>query len=62
LNKFKSLREKVDVTQDRLAEYLGVTTQAISRWESEICYPDSERCINIILHPYNSSNKDYKSD
>lgn len=40
--KIKSLRKKADVTQDRLAEYLGVTAQAISRWESEICYPDIE--------------------
>ncbi|MDR1689103.1 MAG: helix-turn-helix domain-containing protein [Clostridiales bacterium] len=38
----KSLRKKKDVTQDRLAEYLGVTPQAVSRWESEICYPDIE--------------------
>ena len=40
--KIRSLRKKADVTQDRLAEYLGVTAQAISRWESEICYPDIE--------------------
>lgn len=41
-NKIKSLRQKNSVTQDRLAEYLGVTAQAISRWESEVCYPDIE--------------------
>lgn len=41
-SKIKSLRKRGDVTQDRLAEYLGVTAQAISRWESEICYPDIE--------------------
>ena len=40
--KVKLLRRKNDVTQDRLAEYLGVTAQAISRWESETCYPDIE--------------------
>ena len=40
--KIKSLRKKADVTLDRLAEYLGVTAQAISRWEGEICYPDIE--------------------
>ncbi|MCL2546534.1 MAG: helix-turn-helix domain-containing protein [Oscillospiraceae bacterium] len=40
--KIKALRKKADVTQDRLAEHLGVTAQAISRWESEICYPDIE--------------------
>ena len=41
-NKIKSLRNKNNITQDRLAEYLGVTAQAISRWESEVCYPDIE--------------------
>ena len=40
--KVKLLRKKNDVTQDRLAEYLGITAQAISRWESETCYPDIE--------------------
>ena len=30
-NKIKSLRNKNNITQDRLAEYLGVTAQAISR-------------------------------
>lgn len=40
--KIKLLRQKADVTQDRLSAYLGVTAQAISRWESNKCYPDIE--------------------
>jgi len=40
--KIKSLRNKNDVTQERLAENLGITAQAISRWESGSCYPDIE--------------------
>ena len=40
--KIKSLRKKADVTQERLAEYLSITAQAVSRWESETCYPDIE--------------------
>ena len=40
--KIKLLRRKADVTQDKLAEYLGVTPQAVSRWESEAGYPDIE--------------------
>ena len=40
--RIKTLRKKHDMTQERLAEYLGITSQAISRWESETCYPDIE--------------------
>ena len=38
--KIKELRKKYNVTQDKFAEYLGVTAQAVSRWENETCYPD----------------------
>ncbi len=38
--KIRLLRKKNDVTQDRLADHLGVTPQAVSRWESGVCYPD----------------------
>ena len=38
--KIRLLRKKNDVTQDKLAEHLGVTPQAVSRWESGVCYPD----------------------
>ncbi len=38
--KIRLLRKKSDVTQDKLADHLGVTPQAVSRWESGVCYPD----------------------
>ena len=38
----KQLRTKNKVTQDQLATFLGVTPQAISRWEAENGYPDIE--------------------
>ena len=38
--KIRLLRKKNDVTQDKLADHLGVTPQAVSRWESGVCYPD----------------------
>ena len=40
--KIKNLRKKHSVTQDKFAEYLGVSPQAVSRWENEDCYPDVE--------------------
>lgn len=36
----KKLRQNKDMTQEQLAEILGVSAQAISRWENETTYPD----------------------
>ena len=38
----KKLRAENNITQDTLANAIGVTPQAISRWESEGGYPDIE--------------------
>ncbi len=38
----KALRKARDITQEELAEMLGVSCQSVSRWESGICYPDME--------------------
>ena len=45
--KIRLLRKKNDVTQDKLADYLGVTPQAVSRWESGVCYPDMNALPSI---------------
>lgn len=36
----KELRQKKKMSQEELAEYLGVSTQAVSRWETSVSYPD----------------------
>ena len=41
-SKIRELRKRDDITQERLAEAIGVTNQAISKWESETGYPDIE--------------------
>ena len=38
--KIKDLRKKADLTQDRLADYLGVSPQAVSKWECSTATPD----------------------
>ncbi len=40
--KIRDLRRKANVTQEKFADYLGITFQAVSRWESGVCYPDLE--------------------
>ena len=40
--KIKHLRHENNVTQEHLAEILGVSCQSVSRWELGICYPDIE--------------------
>ncbi len=38
----KKYRKEKDMTQEALAEYLGVSSQAVSRWENDTTYPDVE--------------------
>ena len=44
---FKKLRRSKDITQEKIAEALGVSGQAVSRWELGICYPDLELLPSI---------------
>ena len=43
----KRLRKENGITQEKLADVLGVTGQTISRWELSICYPDLELLPSI---------------
>lgn len=38
----KYLRKTRSITQEALAEMLGVSCQSVSRWELNVCYPDME--------------------
>lgn len=38
----KVIRKSKDITQEQLAEMLGVSCQSVSRWELGVCYPDME--------------------
>ena len=38
--KIKEYRRKNGLTQEEFGKLLGVSAQAISKWEREECYPD----------------------
>ena len=41
----KNVRKQRGVTQEELAEILGVSRQAISKWESDSGYPETEKLL-----------------
>ena len=49
--KIRELRRRDGRTQETLAEALGVTPQAVSRWESGGSYPDMEIMPNNMASP-----------
>ena len=40
--RIEEMRKQKGMTQENLAERLGVTSQAVSKWENSLCYPDIE--------------------
>lgn len=46
-DKISRLRKENNYTQEQLANLLGVSRQAISKWESDITYPETEKLIRI---------------
>ena len=46
-DKLQKIRRENNVTQEQLAEKLGVSRQAVSKWESDQAYPDTEKLIQI---------------
>lgn len=45
--KLARLRKERNYTQEQLAEILGVSRQAISKWESNAAYPETEKLIRL---------------
>ena len=45
--KLSKLRKEYNYTQEQLAEILGVSRQSISKWESDIAYPETDKLIKI---------------
>ncbi len=41
------LRKREGFTQEGFAEQMGVSRQTISKWESDICFPEMEKMIQM---------------
>ncbi len=64
-------RKKLGLTQQQFADELGVTRQAVSRWESDFAFPETDKlikmsemfgCTTDYLLKYNQSNVDTSAD
>ena len=40
-------RKELNYTQEQLADILGVSRQSISKWKSDIAYPETEKLIEL---------------
>ena len=45
--KLQTLRQRAGMSQDVLAERMGVSPQAVSRWERDETMPEAEKTIRI---------------
>ena len=45
--KISKLRKEYNYTQEQLADILGVSRQSISKWESDIAYPETDKLVKI---------------
>lgn len=45
--KIAELRRKKGITQEHLAELLNISRQSVSRWESDIAFPETEKLIKL---------------
>lgn len=45
--KLSKLRRENNYTQEQLADIMGVSRQAISKWESNITYPETDKLIRM---------------
>ena len=60
----KRIRKENNLSQEQLADELGVSRQAISKWESSVAYPEMDKII-MICNKFNLNiddllNKDIK--
>ena len=45
--KISDLRKKNGISQEKLAELLGISRQAVTKWENKNANPDTENLIRL---------------
>lgn len=70
-DKLQKIRKDNNITQEGLADKLNVSRQAVSKWESGLAYPDTEKLIQIskifnvsldeLINDNKNSNQDNKN-
>ena len=45
--KIAALRKKVGITQEQMADILGISRQSVSRWEIDMAFPETEKLIKL---------------
>ena len=43
----RTLRQQRGISQEELAEHMGVSRQAVGKWESGASYPDTEHLLAL---------------
>lgn len=67
-NRIKAEREKLNMSQDELAQKMNISRQAISKWETGISYPDIEKILklseifNLSLDELVKGDKDFQQN
>lgn len=46
-DKLAKLRREHNYTQEQLADTLGVSRQSVSKWESDVAYPETDKLVKI---------------
>ena len=47
--KIAKIRKEHNLTQEELGDLLGVTRQSVSKWESDMSFPETEKLIMSII-------------
>jgi transcriptional regulator with XRE-family HTH domain len=45
--KIANERRKINYTQEQLADYMDVTRQTVSKWETDLAYPETDKIIKM---------------